>query len=241
MSAADACIALILKEEGGYTANAKDPGNWTGGKVGVGTLLGTKYGIAAHANPGVDIKNLTVAQATEIYRRKYWAPAGCDALPAGLDLAVFDPAVNNGVSRAKTFLAGTSGAVTVRIKQISTKRRAFYQGLSTFKTFGKGWLARVARIEAAALKMALQATGASQVQVKEQLLAEANASNKKKTAAEGVAYTAPAPGVAVAAGDVNWGALFLLGAAIIAVVVVAIRIHKAHQERANALIAEANS
>ena len=46
-----AVLAETLAYEGGYSANPKDPGNWTGGKVGVGKLLGTKSGIAAASYP----------------------------------------------------------------------------------------------------------------------------------------------------------------------------------------------
>lgn len=41
---------------------------------------GVKFGINAKHNPGVDVKNLTVAQAKEIYKKKYWKP-GFDNIP----------------------------------------------------------------------------------------------------------------------------------------------------------------
>ena len=37
----------VFTTEGSLTKNQDDPGNWTGGKVGVGLLKGTKGGIAA--------------------------------------------------------------------------------------------------------------------------------------------------------------------------------------------------
>ncbi|WP_204283126.1 hypothetical protein, partial [Klebsiella pneumoniae] len=88
-----------------------------------------------------------------------WDQAGCQLLPDGVDLPIFDVSVNSGPGRANTFRKATEAVIeaVARIKAISGKRRAFYQGLSTFKTFGKGWLARVSKIEAAAIKMALAA------------------------------------------------------------------------------------
>lgn len=62
-------LAFTLKYEGGYSSNRKDPGNWTGGKVGAGVLKGTKYGIAAHSYPNLDIKNLTLDDVKPIYEK----------------------------------------------------------------------------------------------------------------------------------------------------------------------------
>jgi Glycosyl hydrolase 108 len=65
-------VGTILPHEGGYSNDRNDPGNWTGGKVGKGELHGTKYGIAANTYPKLDIKNLTIAQAEDMYKRDYW-------------------------------------------------------------------------------------------------------------------------------------------------------------------------
>jgi len=85
--------------------------------------------------------------------------AGCATLPAGVDLTIFDAAVNSGVGRARRFRDATAALSppVERIKAISGRRRAFYQGLNRFSRYGRVWLGRVARIEASALKMALEA------------------------------------------------------------------------------------
>jgi len=57
----------------------------------------TKFGIDAASHPGVDIPNLTLAQATALYHDGEWAQCQADSLPAGIDTAVFDCAVNNGI------------------------------------------------------------------------------------------------------------------------------------------------
>ena len=64
----------------------------------------TKFGIDAASHPGVDIPNLTLVQATAIYRDCEWAHCRCDALPAHLDTAIFDCAVNNGEAVAAILL-----------------------------------------------------------------------------------------------------------------------------------------
>lgn len=90
--------------EGGLSMDPKDPGNWTGGDTGKGELKGTKYGISAKAYPKLDIKNLTLDKARDIYKRDYWDATSCDLLPDPLSHFVFDAAVNQGVSAAQVLL-----------------------------------------------------------------------------------------------------------------------------------------
>lgn len=95
--------------EGGFQNFNWDPGNWTGCKVGQGTLVGTNFGISACAHPNLDIKNLTREQADKIYFEEYWLATGCDKLPWPLNLIVFDTAINFGVTNAKNYLAESGG------------------------------------------------------------------------------------------------------------------------------------
>lgn len=164
-----AVMALVLQHEGGFTNDRKDPGNWTGGKVGKGRLVGTKYGIAANSFPDLDIANLTKAQAVEIYRRQYAAPVRFDDLPPGVDYAVLDIAINSGAGRAGLILQGAlaklgqrvkvDGAIgdatvaavaavlpTVLIDAISDARLAYMKRLSNWSTYGKGWTRRVGEV-----------------------------------------------------------------------------------------------
>jgi lysozyme family protein len=67
-------LKTIFKNEGGYQCIRSDSGNWTGGKVGVGQLKGTNWGIAAASYPKVDIRNLTITTAAQYYQRDYWSP-----------------------------------------------------------------------------------------------------------------------------------------------------------------------
>jgi len=57
----------------------------------------TKFGIDAASHPGVNIPDLTLARATSLYHDGEWTQCSGDSLPAGIDTAVFDCAVNNGV------------------------------------------------------------------------------------------------------------------------------------------------
>jgi lysozyme family protein len=93
-------ITLDLAHEGGYQDNPKDRANWTGGKVGTGTLVGTNGGITALDMPGVDIKNLTTEQKIEYYLAHYWKPlySQIDSQPVANKL--FDLGVLFGVGTA---------------------------------------------------------------------------------------------------------------------------------------------
>jgi lysozyme family protein len=155
--------------EGGYSSNPKDPGNWTGGKVGAGKLLGTQKGIAAASYPDRDIRNLTDAEIQAIYRQDFWNPVRGDDLPVGVDLSVFDAGVMSGPSRSAKWLQqvvgvkadGAIGPATLAavkaaaprsvIKGHCAKRLGFVQSLAIWNTFGKGWSRRIAAIEATSL------------------------------------------------------------------------------------------
>ena len=95
-----AAVALVLAHEGGFQNLPDDPGNWTGGKRGTGSLKGTKYGISAAQYPTIDIAALTVDEAVAIYRRDWWDRFGFGRLPGPLAVKVFDASVNIGTQAA---------------------------------------------------------------------------------------------------------------------------------------------
>ena len=59
-SSFDLAIPIVLENEGGYVNDPADPGGET------------KYGISKRSYPALDIKNLTVEQATAIYLKDFW-------------------------------------------------------------------------------------------------------------------------------------------------------------------------
>jgi lysozyme family protein len=158
---------ISMRSEGLFTNNSADPGNWTGGRVGVGICKGTKYGISAAQYPYIE--NLTFSQAMAIYRADYWAKIQGDALPPQLAMLMFDSAINNGVSRSVRFLqtalgvavdgvisAGgeTINAVTRRAAvditpvcdEVLAQRIYFMADDPDWKTFGLGWARRLAAL-----------------------------------------------------------------------------------------------
>lgn len=230
-----AVMEEIFAHEGGLSMVRADPGNWTGGRVGVGELRGTKYGIAAHAHPGVDIRNLTKSQAAEIYRRKYWAAIRGDDLRPGLDLVTMDPAVNSGVSRAVRWLQvacgaaadGRMGPVTLAganghadpgqvIRRACAARMGFLRGLRIWGAFGRGWSRRVASVEAVALRMLAEASGAPARPALEEAQAKAGTAARREQASAGGAGIS---GGGLTVADIPDWALWV-GLALIALVII---------------------
>ena len=158
----DRAFTALIGNEGVFDDSPKDRGNWTSGKVDVGALKGTKYGISAMTYPQVDIKNLTLENAKLIYYRDFWQPAHCDELPNAIRFDVFDMAVNSGIRAAIKTLQKAIGATPDGImgdksrallaaydeekldKRLSAQRLLFMCDIGTFPTFGKGWVRRIA-------------------------------------------------------------------------------------------------
>lgn len=140
------CLKEVLRQEGGYVHDPQDPGGETNYGV-------TKRTARAHSYNG-SMKSIPMSVVERIYRAGYWDAVKADDLPAGLDLAVFDFAVNSGPSRALAFLKTVDRKETsTAIRQLCMKRLAWLRDLRTFRRFGKGWTRRVNSVEAEALKM----------------------------------------------------------------------------------------
>ena len=99
-----------LKYEGGYEAQATDPGAWTGGQVNSGSLIGSKYGISAptltrylgRTATTADMQNLTKQQSEDIAKQYYWNPIQGDSIQnEGVAHAIFDTVWASGGSGAK--------------------------------------------------------------------------------------------------------------------------------------------
>ena len=154
------CLEVILHHEGGYGNHPKDPGGET--NMGVTKRVYEDFGGTK------DMKELTKEDVEPIYKKNYWDRVKGDDLPEGLDLMIFDFAVNAGTGRAAKFIQrlvnttvdggigpNTLGkikeyVVTYGIEETITSyalmRQNYYESLSTFDTFGKGWTRRVSEV-----------------------------------------------------------------------------------------------
>ena len=242
------CQAITAIHEGTWSNHAADPGG------------ATMYGVTqadfdawrrARGLPTQSVRFITKTEVLQIYRKNYWDACGAPNLFPGVDLAVYDAAVNSGVSRSKKWLATSVGSNdhSVTVKKICRTRLSFMQSLAIWKTFGKGWGRRVADIEVKGVAMALKAMGQSAEQVKaaakiETAAATKTVANAKKAevAATGSAGASTALSLTESTNTVDYTAVGLLGAiaviAIIALVVINAK-KRAAKERAEAYAAVA--
>ncbi len=164
----DKCYALVIANEGGFVDHPKDPGGMT--NLGV-----TKANWEAFLNRSVteaEMRALTPDAVKGFYRSMYWDKVRGDQLPAGVDYAAFDFAVNSGVNRAARYLQRIAGVLDDGIigpksleaikscdpdqvvEALCDMRLDFLKRLPTFETFGKGWSRRVAEVKDKASGMA---------------------------------------------------------------------------------------
>ena len=163
----DACLAHLLKHEGGFSAHPQDPGGVT--NLGVTQAVWEDW--TDRAVNEAEMRALTPEKVKPLYKELYWDRVKGDKLPAGVDYCVFDAAVNSGVRRASQWLQislgvtadGSIGPQTLAmtlatspdtiIRNYCAQRLKFLEGLSTWPTFGGGWGRRVAEVKATALSM----------------------------------------------------------------------------------------
>jgi len=153
----DKCLKTILHHEGGYVNHPKDPGGETN--------LGVTKRVYLEHGGTKDMKDLLVEDVAPIYKKGYWDKMKGDDLPGGLDLCVFDFGVNAGPGRSAKYLQTMIGTVadggigpnTLKaveayvsehginksIENFQEARQGYYEKLSTFETFGRGWTRRV--------------------------------------------------------------------------------------------------
>ena len=143
---------LLIEFEGGFVDNPNDKGG------------ATKHGISKKQYPDLDIENLTLDKAKEIYRRDYWDRYKCRFLPDSLSIALFDSVVNSNAKRMTKFLQqalgvtadGVIGNQTIGaanrlpekkvLNDFLDLRLEYLMSLKDWKHFGNGWGARVSKL-----------------------------------------------------------------------------------------------
>jgi len=160
-------LSHVLTHEGGWADHPKDPG----GATMKGVTLMTFRRHYGKARTKADLRNITDDQLEQIYRDGYWNRCRCDALPDGVDYAVFDAAVNSGPRRSIRWLksavcdGGNGGMTDETVSRVLANsaesvvatacgaRLSFLQKLRTWSIFGKGWSRRVEGVQSVALAM----------------------------------------------------------------------------------------
>ena len=164
------CERTVLVFEGGKVNNPNDPG----GRTNQGVIQRVYDGWRRRKDlPLRSVYEMEAAERDDIYRNQYWNAVRGDELPAGVDLAVYDGAVNSGPAQAIKWLQralgvavdGHIGEATLRaldectdmdalVAGICARRLAFMKSLRTWGTFAKGWSRRVAAVQRAGQNLA---------------------------------------------------------------------------------------
>src|SRR5271165_4048408 len=167
----DESLSFTLDEEGGYTDHPTEP------------RLATNHGITLarlrrflrDSGLGKDgIRHVPCATVRALYLADFWNRTRCDALPSGIDLMVFDHAVNAGPDRAgralqlacgqnRTDIDGAVGPCTltqvaltdtlVLLDALTAMQRTGYRQMAAYTLFGENWLARLDRRRTRALEL----------------------------------------------------------------------------------------
>jgi lysozyme family protein len=167
----DASLEFTLAEEGGYVDHPSDP------------RFATNFGITlAHLRrflrePSLgrdDVRHIPCATVRAVYMADYWNRTRCDALPMGIDLMMFDHAINAGPDRAgrslqlavgqkRSDIDGAVGPHTLSrialtdtltlLDALTAMQRTSYRQMAAFGLFGDGWFARLDRRRAKALEL----------------------------------------------------------------------------------------
>ncbi len=150
MTPFEKAIEFVLRHEGGYVNDPRDPGGET------------NFGISKRSYPGEDIKNMTAERARAIYLRDFWEPLKCGQMPSPIALMVFDMGVNQGQPTAGYVLQealgvpqdGVVGTVTIQatlranlkdaLEKITALRCDRYAKAKNTHVYGKGWFRRTA-------------------------------------------------------------------------------------------------
>ena len=153
----DEIIEKVLEHEGGYVNDPKDLGGET------------KYGITKRFYPELNIKELTIEKAKQIYKDDYWDKNRVESLPQNLWHIFFDMCVNMGRRTAVKVLQraavnrgrdievdgglgpATIGALKgVELDRVRAYRVKFYVDLITSKPeqekFFLGWFRRATEV-----------------------------------------------------------------------------------------------
>jgi lysozyme family protein len=193
----DKSVSLVLKHEGGYVDHPSDPGGATNMGITRKTLANWR-GVVPYTNlPKSEVKNLTVEEAKEIYKARYWDEVNGDLLPSGIDHVVHDYGINSGPQKAvmelqelvgvardgvvgnKTLAAVAEKDLEALLISYMDERLKFLKRLSTWAVFGKGWKSRIDRVTKEGKDM-LSSDGLSGGSVKDSTDTEGDKENDDK-------------------------------------------------------------
>lgn len=140
-------LAFTIKAEGGYANVSGDAGKRT------------YKGISEVYHPDLWKDGPpTDAQVAECYLDEYWRPAGCELLPWPLSLAVFESAVNPGITHALSATPIDHPDPLLAALVVIAKRVAYFDNRARSRAenlqFQRGWRNRCAELAAECIRTA---------------------------------------------------------------------------------------
>jgi lysozyme family protein len=169
-----ACLQFVLSPQQDGQPLHITPGD-AGGATDEGITLQTYRDYNNDpALTAADLGRISAAEVQAIYALKFWNPVRGDDLPAPVAMMVMDHAVNCGPSASGRILQlalglrgdavdGWIGPETIAginkvdvptmVSRVGTGQQTYYRSCRGFAEFGRGWLARLTRRQAAAMAM----------------------------------------------------------------------------------------
>jgi len=157
-------FGVLMINEGKFTLNPKDPGNWSTGRINEGILDGTMWGIScrvAHENGYKgSMKYLPRETAELIAKKHYWDPLHLDHLDSEVAFQVLDANYHggsaakwlqracgveeDGVIGSKTLASANACDKRFIMMRFNAYRIKYLVSCKIFPDFGKGWMNRIA-------------------------------------------------------------------------------------------------
>jgi lysozyme family protein len=151
----DAAFGKLMVSEGGYINHPSDPGGET--NHGITARVAIQEGYTGR------MRDLPLATAKTIARKRYWDAVRCDELPPTLRYPMLDAAYHSGPTQAIRWLQRAVGTVddgklgpitlaaanragTMVAPRMLAERLDFLTNLPTWGHFGKGWSRRIASV-----------------------------------------------------------------------------------------------
>lgn len=151
----DQAFAKLMESEGGYSNHPSDPGSET--------MYGITARVAIQAGYIGRMRDLPLATAKDIARKRYWDAVRADELPAVARYPMLDAAYHSGPTQAIKWLQraadvkddGILGPMTLGAVnrepwrcavRMTAERLDFLTSLPTWGHFGKGWTRRIASV-----------------------------------------------------------------------------------------------
>src|SRR5690554_4580996 len=173
-------LRFVRRWEGGWSDHKDDPGGATQYGITLATYTNWRRSQGLPEPSAADLRAISEEEVEAIYQQNYWEACRCDELPPPIALVVSDMAVNAGPSRSirllqealgvsvdgaigpKTLGAARAADPQAVAAEFTARRSMYYAGLSTFRTFGLGWLRRTAAALSTATVMAIRSPALSQ-------------------------------------------------------------------------------